>query len=251
MCDFDICIDCKIVLEKRSEIKRAKTHRQLLARMGGVEVEDIVCLKTLCDKVAQIELARKLQRKTVSVGVNTVSAEQVQLEMEEDLEEREEREEREKGGEDVDEEDEDSSQCVTVLEKVTPTDSLPNDIQSENDLSEAGGEEASAEVYKVDVHLSNGHCAREKQKHKKLLIDQIREFQLEDSEATYFASKSCSYSANFKDQPNSLLSRLKLDGESLNSMSASPDIFHLRAPLVSWENFMTPSVSSDSSPAEF
>ena len=46
-------------------------------------------------------------------------------------------------------------------------------------------------------------------------------------------------------------SRLWDRGESLLSMTESPDIFHLRAPLVSMENFVSSSVSSDSSLAEF
>ena len=93
VCDFDICIDCKTVLEKRSQLRRARTQRDLQSGMGKVEVSDVVCLKTLCDKVAQIELARKRRlahRKKVSVGVNTDNTEDGRLLVEEEEEGEEE-----------------------------------------------------------------------------------------------------------------------------------------------------------------
>ena len=52
-----------------------------------------------------------------------------------------------------------------------------------------------------------------------------------------------------------LLSRLvrgsRAESSSLLSMAESPDIFHLRAPLVSMENLLTPALSDDSLLAEF
>ena len=195
-------------------------------------MSSVVCLKTLCDKVAQIELdnqREEAERKKVSVGVNTESAE------------------------------DDSSECPTLVERdrvldLTPTEPEPQELPE--DVSQV-------EVYQVDVHLPNGDWSEEEcsspgidekfvKQHKKsrnLLIDQIK--QLNGVEAPP-ASSSKSCSLNLKDQPTSLLSRLRLDGESLSSMSASPDIFHLRAPLVSWENFLTPSLSEEESTlAEF
>ena len=116
----------------------------------------------------------------------------------------------------------------------------------------------TAEECRVEVHLTNGHlthsepdlvttngdhdelsdddCDTNHNYKMPLLIDQIR------------AQPPCSCSI-----PDSILARLKLRGraESLLSMSESPDIFHLRAPLVSMENMFTPSISDDSLLAEF
>lgn len=67
-------------------------------------------------------------------------------------------------------------------------------------------------------------------------------------------SNSCSCTMACVKSRNSRKSKSRLQehrGESLLSMSESPDIFHLRAPLVSMENFVSSSVSSDSSLAEF
>ena len=245
MCDFDICIDCKTVLEKRSQLRRARTQRDLQAGVGKVEVSDVVCLKTLCDKVAQIELARKrrlAQRKKVSVGVNTDNTEDGRLLVEEEEEEEEEERKETEG---------DTSQSNS-LEKVTdviPTDPQTNDEASDDDVDSAEDENVCTELYKVDVHLPNGHCsdAQKNQMAKTLLIDQLRKIHGEDGRTNHDRSNSYSCSVTFKDPPaNTPLSRLKLTGTSLTSMSASPDIFHLRAPLVSWENFLTPSVSESS-----
>ena len=65
-------------------------------------------------------------------------------------------------------------------------------------------------------------------------------------------SCSCTMACNMSVTSRKSRSRLHHGrGESLLSMSESPDIFHLRAPLVSMENFVSSSVSSDSSLAEF
>lgn len=200
----------------------------------------VVCLKTLCDKVAQIELdnqREEAERKTVSVGVNTDSAE------------------------------EDSSECLTLVERdrvldLTPTEPEPEELPVE----ESQKEERQGEVFTVDVHLANGDWSGEDcsspslsseekfiKEHKKsgnLLIDQIK--QLNGVETHPASLKSSSLNSKDLPQHTSLLSRLRLDGESLSSMSASPDIFHLRCPLVSWENFLTPSLTEEESTlAEF
>ena len=236
MCDFDICIECKTVLEVRRETKRARTHRSLLWRNRRVSVSSVVCLKTLCDKVAQIELdnqREEAERQKVSVGVNTDSPEE-----------------------------EDSSECPTlVVEQVLEL--SPTQVEPQV-------EPQAREVYEVDVHLPNGDWSDQEssspvspsseekfiKQHKKsrnLLIDQIKQLNgLEvEAETHHASSKSCSLNLKDPPHPTSLLSRLRLDGESLSSMSASPDIFHLRAPLVSWENFLTPSLSEESTLAEF
>ena len=234
MCDFDICIECKTVLEVRRQTRRARTHRSLLWRNRRVSVSSVVCLKTLCDKVAQIELdnqREEAERKKVSVGVNTDSAE------------------------------DDSSECPTLVERETvlELELTPTEPQEPQELRV---DDSQTEVYQVDVHLPNGDWSGEEcpspasdekfiKQHKKsrnLLIDQIKQLNGLEAEAPHASSTSCSL--NLKDQPTSLLSRLRLDGESLSSMSASPDIFHLRAPLVSWENFLTPSLSEESTLAE-
>ena len=127
-----------------------------------MSVSSVVCLKTLCDKVAQIELdnqREEAERKKVSVGVNTDSAE------------------------------EDSSECPTLVERdrvldLTPTEPEPQELPV--DVSQA-------EVYEVEVHLPNGDWSGEEcsnggsnekfvKQHKKsrnLLIDQISDFRME------------------------------------------------------------------------
>ena len=61
VCDFDLCLECKTVWEERQAAKRAKAERRLRRnpRLSRAEVSNVVCLKTLCDTVAQIENARK------------------------------------------------------------------------------------------------------------------------------------------------------------------------------------------------
>ena len=95
----------------------------------------VVCLKTLCDKVAQIEIdnqREEAERKKVSVGVNTDSAE------------------------------EDSSECTTLVERdrtldLTPTEPEPEDLPVEEKQGEEKQvEESQGEEFKVEVHLSNG-----------------------------------------------------------------------------------------------
>ena len=207
-----------------------------------MSVSSVVCLKTLCDKVAQIERdnqREEAERKKVSVGVNTDSTE----------EEEEEEEE-------VEREEEDSSECPTLVERLhdlSPLEPVPQEPQ------ETG-------LHQVDVHLPNGDLSdsespaspasdekfiKQHKKSRNLLIDQIKQLNGVEVETPHANSKSCSFNLKDPPQPTSLLSRLRLDGESLSSMSASPDIFHLRAPLVSWENFLTPSLSEESTLAEF
>ena len=161
--------------------------------------------------------------------------------------------------------------CDTEMYDLTPTDpdTFPTMVEEDTrghtgDISERKDEldhsdevRAAEEECRVEVHLTNGHlthsepdlvtnnendelsddpCDTNHNYKKPLLIDQIRDQ----------APCSCSI-------PDSILARLKLRGraESLLSMSESPDIFHLRAPLVSMENMFTPSISDDSLLAEF
>ena len=213
-----------------------------------MSVSSVVCLKTLCDKVAQIERdnqREEAERKKVSVGVNTDSTEE---------EEEEEEEERE--------EEEDSSECPTLVERLhdlSPLEPEPQEPLEPQEPQETG-------LHQVDVHLPNGDLSdsdspaspasdekfiKQHKKSRNLLIDQIKQLNGVEVETPHANSKSCSFNLKDPPQPTSLLSRLRLDGESLSSMSASPDIFHLRAPLVSWENFLTPSLSEESTLAEF
>ena len=161
--------------------------------------------------------------------------------------------------------------CDTEMYDLTPTDpdTFPTMVEEDtrghngdisehkDDLDHSDEVRAAEEECRVEVHLTNGHlthsepdlvtnnendelsddpCDTNHNYKKPLLIDQIRDQ----------APCSCSI-------PDSILARLKLRGraESLLSMSESPDIFHLRAPLVSMENMFTPSISDDSLLAEF
>ena len=72
-CDFDLCLDCKNVWEERNNSRRAKAEKRLRNRVGKIDVTHVVCLKTLCDKVAQIEHSKKLRLKLkVNVWINRV-----------------------------------------------------------------------------------------------------------------------------------------------------------------------------------
>ena len=72
-CDFDLCLDCKNVWEERNNSRRAKAEKRLRNRVGKIDVTQVVCLKTLCDKVAQIEHSKKLRLKLkVNVWINRV-----------------------------------------------------------------------------------------------------------------------------------------------------------------------------------
>ena len=181
--------------------------------------------------------------------------------------------------------EEDSSEALTIIGRdvscdtemfdLTPTDPDPfpimeeetrghnGDISEHKDDLDHSVELSPGEECRVEVHLTNGHLTHSEPElvttngpvsdddndelsddhrdtnhnyKKPLLIDQVRDQ----------APCSCSV-------PDSILARLKLRGraESLLSMSESPDIFHLRAPLVSMENMFTPSISDDSLLAEF
>ena len=56
------------MVEERRQCRRAKVERKLRKRSNRISsgaVEDVVCLKTLCDKVAQIERT-KIEKLKVS-----------------------------------------------------------------------------------------------------------------------------------------------------------------------------------------
>ena len=145
------------------------------------------------------------------------------------------------------------------MERLHDLSPLEPELQEPQEPQETG-------LHQVDVHLPNGDLSdsdspaspasdekfiKQHKKSRNLLIDQIKQLNGVEVETPHANSKSRSFNLKDPPQPTSLLSRLRLDGESLSSMSASPDIFHLRAPLVSWENFLTPSLSEESTLAEF
>ena len=172
--------------------------------------------------------------------------------------------------------------CDTGMCDLTPTEPVPETFTvMEKDISEDKDDvDTSDEVRplsrvteecQVEVHLTNGHLAGSKphlvktHNHelnghlsdsdkdcdtedtnynykKPLLIDQIREH-IASPGSPWRTQCSCSST-----MADSILAKLRLRArtESLLSMSESPDIFHLRAPLVSMENMVTPSNSEDS-----
>lgn len=279
-CDFDLCLDCKNVWEERNNSRRAKAEKRLRNRVGKIDVTHVVCLKTLCDKVAQIEHSKKLRlklKKCVSVGINTESASSTEN---------------------------DSSESATIVPAtsehetldLTPTDPETNNILNEiieSDLNqdEEGNISRNSHFHKVEelqveVHIPNGNIS--KSELNLLNIDTMAINGIDSSEddrdsdednydkdkdnnhnykqpllldrdvrnpsPRHHRSNSCSCTMACNMSVTSRKSRSRLHhgrGESLLSMSESPDIFHLRAPLVSMENFVSSSVSSDSSLAEF
>lgn len=160
--------------------------------------------------------------------------------------------------------EDESSECVTVIERdaancsdmeeldLSPIDADPdiviNEEQTDTALSLA-----------VEIHLENGSVIEQTEvlvnghisddedfedidsnhNHKPLLSEKLKSIQ---TDSPLFRNHSCSCPISSKN--SRLLSLLRSD--SLLSMSESPDIFHLRAPLVSWENFLTPSLSDES-----
>lgn len=165
--------------------------------------------------------------------------------------------------------------CDTEMYDLTPTDPNTFPIMAEEtrghngDLSEHkddldhSEDVMPGEECRVEVHLTNGHLTHSE---PDLVTTNGPEFNHDKAE---LSDDQCDTNHNYKktqlmdqirDQPpcscsipDSILARLKLRGraESLLSMSESPDIFHLRAPLVSMENMFTPSISDDSLLAEF
>ena len=111
---------------------------------------------------------------------------------------------------------------------------------------------ASSDETKLNGHLSDDddddETTDDNHNYKQpLLINQIKNVQnsVVLSPSIHPRSHSCSCTMSYK---RSVLTKLrhKFDRDSLLSMSESPDIFHLRAPLVSMENLTTPSISDDS-----
>ena len=99
----------------------------------------------------------------------------------------------------------------------------------------------------------NGHSLSEEEEepehHQPRACDQLRAG-LKSAAAERAQCSPCRASCR-----GALLSRLvrgsRAESSSLLSMAESPDIFHLRAPLVSMENLLTPALSDDSLLAEF
>ena len=166
-------------------------------------------------------------------------------------------------------EDESSaSDCVTVIER--EVDNTPSDVEElppidKDDSIELIDQEKQTEHEQVsvdEVHhqnggvshktettipLVNGHLSDSDEdetdfntNHKPLLAEVMR---TAPSDSPLVTKHSCS--CPLSSSNNSRLISLIRSDTSL-SMSESPDIFHIRAPLVSWENFMTPSLSDDS-----
>ena len=117
------------------------------------------------------------------------------------------------------------------------------------DLSHSDTDQTSINETKLNGHLSEDDETTDDNHNYKqpLLINQFKNVQnsVVMSPSIHPRSHSCSCTMSYK---RSVLTRLrhKFDRDSLLSMSESPDIFHLRAPLVSMENLNTPSISDDS-----
>ena len=140
----------------------------------------VVCLKTLCDRVSELQKLEKVKEKLELV--DTAMSTDKEEEMKKDKNEN------------------------TLLSITGPGSILPG---YENIPLIDGKTEAE--------ELNNSH--------------QIR-------------SKSCSVSHQ-SPLPENLLMRGLRKKPQMSGLD-SPDIFHLRAPLVSWENFMTLATSQDS-----
>ena len=59
------------MVEERRQHRRAKVERKLRKRSNRISsdaVEDVVCLKTLCDKVAQIERSKLEKLKVIFIS---------------------------------------------------------------------------------------------------------------------------------------------------------------------------------------
>ena len=156
--------------------------------------------------------------------------------------------------------------CVTRVSTLAPLAASPGGVgvaaqcRAEVHLTNGGGlqHEAGAEAGLLltngDSAPVNGHGLSEEEDagpehHRPRACDQLRAG-LKSAAAERAQCSPCRASCR-----GALLSRLvrgsRAESSSLLSMAESPDIFHLRAPLVSMENLLTPALSDDSLLAEF
>ena len=68
-CDFDLCLECKNIWEERRQYRRQKAEKKLRKRGSKLDVANVVCLKTLCDKVAQLEQLKHLKVKQIKCNL--------------------------------------------------------------------------------------------------------------------------------------------------------------------------------------
>ena len=184
LCDYDICLSCKNIFEDQYDEGltnvQNNNHNAGSAKPKNSDGSKVVCLKTLCERVSELERLKKVREKLVLVdtAINT-ETEKDRIAVEND------------------------DMMISVNGFALPGyETIPLiDVQSENE-----------EVVEAD---------------------KIR-------------PKSQSVSHQFPLQENLLRKALSPRGKKvpLNGFD-SPDIFHLRAPLVSWENFLTPAASHE------
>ena len=148
------------------------------ARAGGLA--RVVCLKTLCERVSELQKLEKVKEKLELVDNDTENEEEMKKDKNEN----------------------------TLIRITGPGSILPG---YEN-------------IPQIDVKTESEEFVKS---------DQIR-------------PKSCSVSHQFP-LPENLLMRGLSPRRKKPPIAGldSPDIFHLRAPLVSWENFMTPATSKE------
>ena len=182
LCDYDVCIGCKDILEEKYNADMDTLERNGVQVVKNIkrEMSKVVCLKTLCERVSELEKLKQVKEKLelVNTAINTVN---------------------------------------DSIDKNENTDITMNVPGSKLLLS-------YETIPLIDVQADAE----------------------EVPEPAQMRPKSCSVS-NLFPTPEHLLVRgiscLRKD-VSANVLD-SPDIFHLRAPLVSWENFMTPATSDE------
>ena len=216
-------------------------------------------------------------QRSVSVGVNTDQEAEVGTEVEQQQQE-EERSESVTVVDTVNTVDTadttdtldtaDRVNCVTRVSTLAPLAASPGGVgvaaqcRAEVHLTNGGGlqheagagAEAGLLLTNGDSAPVNGHGLSEEEDagpehHQPRACDQLRAG-LKSAAAERAQCSPCRASCR-----GALLSRLvrgsRAESSSLLSMAESPDIFHLRAPLVSMENLLTPALSDDSLLAEF
>ena len=175
-----MCIGCKNIFEE--EYNEGLTNQVVTEQARSDGLARVVCLKTLCERVSELQKLEKVKEKLELVD-NAISTENEE-EMKKDKNEN------------------------TLIRISGPGSILPG---YEN-------------IPLIDVKTESEEFVKS---------DQIR-------------PKSCSVSHQFP-LPENLLMRGLSPRRKKPPIAGldSPDIFHLRAPLVSWENFMTPATSKE------
>ena len=185
ICDYDICIGCKNIFEeeyneglKNLQINSTKDYDTSEVQKSALG--RVVCLKTLCERVEEMQNQQCIKEKLqlVDTAINTENSKQEQKD------------------------------------------------KNENTMISINGPESILLGYEsiplIDVNVDPDVSPKPERPKKRSMSNQLP----------------------FTDS----VVRRGLNGLRKDSRLAgldSPDVFHLRAPLVSWENFLTPASSRD------